>query len=66
MDLKNENSFLTKGIQMFTLMCPQDHHARRQIWGNGVQSEKTRKVKHDVGPFIISLEEWDPDVVTKL
>lgn len=66
MGLKNENGFHTKGIQTFTLMCPQDLHARMQIWGDGVQSEKIRRVKHDVGPFIISLEEWDPDFVTKL
>lgn len=45
-----------------TPMCPQDQKA--DMWKQDAEvTEKIRKVKGDIGPFTISLEEWDPGIV---
>ena len=39
---------------------------REQVWGSGAKvTEKIKKVKSDIDLFIISLGEWNPDIVAK-
>lgn len=64
MDLKNENDFLAKGIQTYTNVSSRLSCQKADMWKQDAEvTEKIRKVKGDIGPFTISLEEWDPGIV---